>query len=63
MADGKLTITVDLDGSKAQQGVSRLKSLLSSLGDSSSSGFNTGSKSALGFGTAVAVATAAVQKA
>ncbi|VTT44573.1 phage protein [Streptococcus porcinus] len=62
MADGKLTITVDLDGSKAQQGVSRLKSLLSSLGSASSSGFGAGSKSALGFGAAMGAASAIVQK-
>lgn len=62
MADGKLTIQVDLDGSKAQQGVSRLKSLLSSLGDASSSGFGSGTKSALGFGAAMGAASAIVQK-
>ncbi len=62
MADGKLTIQVDLDGSKAQQGVGRLKSLLSSLGDASSSGFGSGTKSALGFGAAMGAASAIVQK-
>ena len=62
MADGKLTIQVDLDGSKAQQGVSRLKSLLSSLGEASSSGFGSGAKSALGFGAAMGAASAIVQK-
>ncbi|MGT2896242.1 tail length tape-measure protein [Streptococcus phage Javan174] len=62
MADGKVTITVDLDGTSAQQGVKQLKSLLQGLGESSSNGFNTGSKSALGFGTAMAVASAVVQK-
>ncbi|MFC5630136.1 MULTISPECIES: tape measure protein [Streptococcus] len=60
MADGKVTITVDLDGTSAQQGVKQLKSLLQGLGDSSSSGFNTGTKSALSFGTAMAVASKAV---
>lgn len=62
MADGKVTITVDLDGTSAQQGVKQLKSLLQGLGDSSSSGFNTSTKSALSFGTAMAVASAAIQK-
>nr|WP_272075903.1 tape measure protein [Streptococcus dysgalactiae]WCE86333.1 tape measure protein [Streptococcus dysgalactiae]WCN26327.1 tape measure protein [Streptococcus dysgalactiae] len=57
MADGKVTITVDLDGTSAQQGVKQLKSLLQGLGDSSSSGFNTGTKSALSFGAAIGVAT------
>lgn len=62
MSDGKVTITVDLDGTSAQQGVKQLKSLLQGLGESSSSGFNIGTKSALGFGTAMAVASAVVQK-
>lgn len=57
MADGKVTITVDLDGTSAQQGVKQLKSLLQGLGDSSSGGFNTGTKSALSFGAAIGVAT------
>ncbi|GGE26264.1 tape measure protein [Streptococcus himalayensis] len=60
MADGKVTITVDLDGTSAQQGVKQLKGLLQGLGESSSSGFNTGTKSALGFGTAMAIASKAV---
>ncbi|HEO6410467.1 TPA: tape measure protein [Streptococcus agalactiae] len=62
MADGKLTIQVDLDGSRAQQGVGRLKGLLQSLGSASSSSFGSGRRSALGFGTAMGVATALVQK-
>ncbi|HGD4321752.1 TPA: tape measure protein, partial [Streptococcus agalactiae] len=62
MADGKLTIQVDLDGSRAQQGVGRLKGLLQSLGSASSSSFGSGRRSALGFGAAMGVATALVQK-
>ncbi|MGJ0022732.1 tape measure protein [Streptococcus dysgalactiae] len=57
MADGKVTITVDLDGTSAQQGVKQLKSLLQGLGDNSSKGFGSGSKSALSFGAAIGVAT------
>lgn len=62
MADGKLTIQVDLDGSKAQQGVSKLKSLLSSIADASSSGFGAGTRSAIGFGAAMGAASAIVSK-
>lgn len=62
MADGKVTITVDLDGTSAQQGVKSLKSLLQGLGDTSSLGFGKGSKSALGFGAIVGGASALVQK-
>lgn len=62
MADGKLTIQVDLDGSRAQQGVSKLKSLLSSIGDASSSGFGAGTRSAIGFGAAMGAASAIVSK-
>lgn len=62
MADGKVTITVDLDGTSAQQGVKSLKSLLQGLGDTSSLGFGKGSKSALGFGAITGVASALVQK-
>lgn len=54
-SDGKVTITIDLDGNKARGEVKSLKSLLMGLGDSSSKSFGTGSKSALGFGTAVAI--------
>lgn len=60
MADGKLTITVDLDGSSAQQGVKQLKSLLSSVGDNASGGFARGTKSAIGFGSAMAAASAVI---
>lgn len=56
MADGKVTITVDLDGTSAQQGVKRLKSLLQGLGDTSNKGFSSSGKSALGFGFAVGAA-------
>lgn len=62
MADGKLTIQVDLDGSRAQQGVSKLKSLLSSIADASSSGFGAGTRSAIGFGAAMGTASAIVSK-
>ena len=62
-SDGKVTITIDLDGNKARGEVKSLKSLLMGLGDSSSKSFGTGSKSALGFGTAVAVASKAVSTA
>lgn len=62
MADGKLTIQVDLDGSRAQQGVSKLKSLLSSIADASSSGFGAGTRSAIGFGAAMGAASAIVSK-
>lgn len=59
-SDGKVTITIDLDGNRARGEVKSLKSLLMGLGDSSSKSFGTGSKSALGFGTAVAIASKAV---
>jgi tape measure domain-containing protein len=62
-SDGKVTITIDLDGNRARGEVKSLKSLLMGLGDSSSKSFGTGSKSALGFGTAVAVASKLVSTA
>lgn len=55
MADGKVTITVDLDGTSAQEGVKQLKGLLGELGDSSSKGFNRGTKSAAAFGAIMGV--------
>lgn len=62
-SDGKVTITIDLDGAKARGEVKSLKSMLMGLGDTSSKSFGTGSKSALGFGTAVAIASKAVSTA
>lgn len=62
-SDGKVTITIDLDGAKARGEVKSLKSMLMGLGDTSSKSFGTGSKSALGFGTAMAIASKAVSTA
>lgn len=62
-SDGKVTITIDLDGAKARGEVKSLKSMLMGLGDTSSKSFGTGSKSALGFGTALAITSKVVSTA
>lgn len=62
MADGKITIMIDLDGNEAQSKVKSLKSALLGIGESSSGGFGKGSKSAAMFGAAAGAATAIVQK-
>ncbi|SFC83325.1 tape measure domain-containing protein [Streptococcus gallolyticus] len=62
MADGKVTITIDMDGNEAQSKVKSLKNAILGIGDSSSSSFGSGSKSAALFGAAAGAASAIVQK-
>lgn len=62
-SDGKVTITIDLDGAKAQGEVKSLKGLLQSLGSASTTALGSGAKSILGFGAAFAVASKVVNSA
>ncbi|SES18078.1 tape measure protein [Streptococcus gallolyticus] len=62
MADGKVVIQIDMNGDEAQSKVKSLKSAILGIGDSSSSSFGSGSKSAALFGAAAGAASAIVQK-
>lgn len=62
-SDGKVTITIDLDGAKAQGEVKSLKGLLQSLGSASTTALGSGAKSIFGFGAAFAVASKVVNSA
>ena len=62
-SDGKVTITIDLDGAKAQGEVKSLRGLLQSLGSVSTKAFGGGMKSVFGFGAAFAAASKVVNTA
>lgn len=62
-SDGKVTITIDLDGAKAQGEVKSLKGLLQSLGSASTTALGSGAKSIFRFGAAFAVASKVVNSA
>lgn len=63
MADGKVTIQVDLDGANAQSGIKRIKGLLQGLGDVSKSSLGGGIKSTLAFGAAFGAASKVISTA
>jgi tape measure domain-containing protein len=60
MADGTVVIQVDMNDNKAQSGLSRLKSALSGLGSFAPKSFGGLKTSALGMGTAFALASKVV---
>nr|DAE65978.1 MAG TPA: tail tape measure protein [Caudoviricetes sp.] len=63
MADGKVTIQVDLDGANAQSGIKRIKGLLQGLGDVSKKSLGSGIKGTLAFGAAFGAASKVVSTA